>query len=154
MTHMTKEAPAMDDEPVSAPRTLRELRRSRNMTRAQVASRMGVTTSRVAHIEATFPHVRYDTLTRYLTAIGGGIQFIVGRTRVLADQLVPDPVQRGTREYLMERTGKGGVVYVPSAKELPLESDTPEASDDDSGRDVDHADAEGDQGDGGQGEEA
>lgn len=145
----------MANDPVPVPQTLADLRRAAGLTQAQVAARMGVGDNRVNQIEATYPNVRYDTLTRYVGAIGGGIQIVVGHTRVFADQLVPDPAQQGTREYLLSRSGRGGnVVYVPSAEELPLQGEASDPGGDDSGRDVDHADAEGDQGDGGQGEKA
>lgn len=150
MTDPTAEVPAVDDTPAPGPRVLADLRRAACLTQVQVSARMGVSPDRVLKIEAAYPNLRFDTLSRYMQAIGGSVQLMTGTTRVFADQLVPDPTYEATRTYLRERKGKGNLVYVPSAKELPLKSDASKASGDDPGRDVDHPDTESDQGDGGQ----
>lgn len=137
-----------------APRTLAELRQRAQMTSAQVAKKMGVNEQRVRHIEAAYPNLNYGTLTRYIAAIGGGIQFTVGTTHVHADQLSVDTSKTGTRKYLKDRTGRGGnLVYQPTsaaAEELPLQGDAAHTGGDDTGRQVDHPDTEGDQADGDQ----
>lgn len=131
------------------PNTLAALRHATGKSSAEVAQHMGVGEQRIRAIEARFPNVNYETLTRYMSAIGGRVQLIVGRTRVNADQLIPDPTKAGTREYLKSRPGMGNLVYQPSAaaEELPLEQSETEPGSDDTGRGVDHPHPEGDQGD-------
>lgn len=132
------------------PRTLADLRRSAGKSLTDVAQSMGVTKKRVSHIEARYPNLNYDTVTRYMQAIGVRIQFALKDIRVNADAIGPDPDKFATSEYLASRPGKGNLVYVqPSAaaKELPLKQSSPEPGGDDTGRDVDEGHSEGDQGD-------
>jgi len=136
------------------PRTLADLRKATGLTSDEVGARMGVNGQRVRHIEAKYPAIRYDTLTRYITALGGGVQFIVGTLHVPADQLELDPQMTGTRKYLNEKAGVQRLKDATSAaEELPLQGDQADPGSDDTGRQVDHADAQGDQGDSGQSEE-
>jgi transcriptional regulator with XRE-family HTH domain len=142
---------AMTEQPVPQPRTLADLRRAAGMSLTQVAERMGIQKSRVAHIEARYPNLNYETLTRYITALGGSVQFTVGTAHAYADQMIPDPEKRGTRKYLMSRPGMGSLVYQPStAEELPLQSNQTDTGGDDTGGQIDHPDAESDQSDSGQ----
>lgn len=134
--------------PAKQPRTLADLRKATGLTSEQVGERMGVNGQRVRHIEAKYPAVRYDTLTRYITALGGGVQFIVGTAHVSADQLIPDPTMRGTRKYLEEKAGVQRLKDARSvAEELVLQGQQAEPGGDHTGRDVDHADAQRDQSD-------
>ena len=54
---------------------LAELRRRRNMTQEQVASRMGVSVARVSQIEAGDVSTQ-DVLARYIGALGGTLKLI------------------------------------------------------------------------------
>lgn len=156
MTLTTAGATAMTDEPTPVPRTLADLRHAAGLTHKQVAERMGVHHKRIGQIEASYPSVNYDTLTRYIQAIGGSIQFTVGTAHVYADQLIEDPTRAGTREYLTDRKRKRGTfIYVPvsATKELPLQEETAQPGDDDTGGQENQADAKGNQGDGGQAEQ-
>lgn len=142
------------------PRTLADLRKATGMTSEQVGERMGVNGQRVRHIEAKYPNINYGTLTRYITALGGSIQFTVGTTHVYADQIEPDPEMRGTRKYLKEKASSPGVRRLAAtaaftsaaAEELPLQGDAAQPGDDHTGGQIDHADTQSDQGDGDQGE--
>lgn len=131
------------------PNTLAALRKLKGLTTLDVAERMGTNRQRVTHIEAKFPKVHYETLARYMTAIEGEITFCVGSHQVTSSDLIPDPEKAATREYLESRPGMGNLVYVPSrpTEELPLEQGTPEPGGDDTGRNVDEGDPEGDQSD-------
>lgn len=134
------------------PRTLADLRRSANLTQAQLAKRMGRSSVRIAHIEATYPNVRYDTLLDYIQALGGQIHFTVGDTRTHADHLQADPRSARTRAYLQGETSRTGLTKLnrktSAAKELPLQSDQTDTGGDDPSRDVDHPDTQSNQGDG------
>lgn len=129
--------------------TLAALRKARGLTTVDVAGRMGTNRQRVSHIEAKFPKVHYDTLARYMAAIEGEITFSVGNHRVKSNDLIPDPEKTATREYLASRPGMGNLVYVKSGatEELPLQEGTPKPGSDDTGRDVDEGNPEGDQSD-------
>lgn len=130
------------------PKTLAELREAAGLSQTDVAERMGYSgRARITHIEARYPNLNYDTVTRYMQAIGVKIEFVVKGRHVPADTLIPDPEKEATREYLGSRPGKGSLVYQPSPKELPLEQRTADSGGDDTGRDVDQPDAEGHQGD-------
>jgi len=54
---------------------LAELRKRRSMTQEQVASRMGVSISRVSQIEGGGVSTQ-DVLSRYITALGGTLKLI------------------------------------------------------------------------------
>jgi transcriptional regulator with XRE-family HTH domain len=151
MTIQATEGPAVNEQP----RSLADLRRKAGLSESQVAQRMGLTKGRIQQIEAKYPGVNYDTLVRYITALGGSIQFTVGTTHVYADQIGPDPDKAGTRRYLERRPGMGSLVYQPSraTEELPLQGDAAEPSGDDTGGQVDQPDAERDQGDSDQGQQ-
>lgn len=131
------------------PKTLADLRRARGLTITQVADRMDVSRQHVTNIEARFPNLNYDTVSRYLAAIDGRIQFQAGDARAYADELIPDPDKKGTREYRAARKGMGDLVYVPSrpAEELPLEEGEPGPGSDDTGREVDQPNPQSDQAD-------
>lgn len=150
----------MTDQPTARPYLLSDLRRAAGMTQAQMAKRMGVSEKRVSQIEARYPSVRYDTLVSYVQALGGHIQLTVGSLKINIDQIGADAALEGTREWMKSSRRRGAVrldamaVFSALPKELPLQGEASDPGGDDSGRDVDHADAEGDQGDGGQGEEA
>jgi transcriptional regulator with XRE-family HTH domain len=150
MTVQATEGPAMSEQP----RALADLRRAAGLSQLQVAQRMGVGKGRVGHIEARYPNVNYGTLTRYISAVGGSIQFVVGTTRVAADQLGIDPDKRGTHHYLQQRPGMGNLVYQPSraAEELPLQGDAAQPGGDDTGGQVDETHTQGDEGDSDQGQ--
>jgi transcriptional regulator with XRE-family HTH domain len=152
---ITTDGKTTADKPAPAPRTLSDLRKATGLGVAQLAERMGVHRTRVTAIEARYPNVNYETLVRYIGALGGSIQFTVGSTHVYADQLAPDPEKRGTRHYMESRPGMGNLVYAPAsaAEKLPLQSGTPEPGDDDTSGQIDHADTESDQGHGDQGEQ-
>jgi transcriptional regulator with XRE-family HTH domain len=151
MTLQASEDSAVDEQP-PPPRSLADLRRAAGLSESQVAQRMNLTKGRIQQIEARYPAVNYDTLVRYITALGGSIQFTVGTTHTYADQIGPDPDKAGTRAYLQSRPGMGKLVYQPSAatEELPLQSNQTEPGSDDPGRHVDHPDTQGDQRDSGQ----
>lgn len=143
------------------PRTLADLRHAAGLSQEQVAQRMGVGKARILHIEAKFPNINYGTLTRYISAVGGSIQFTVGTTHTYADQIVPDPEKRGTRKYLNERASAQGVkrmnataAFSSLPEELPLQRDAAQPGGDDPGGHEDHPDAESDQGDGNEGQQA
>lgn len=160
MTTRTAGTHAVADEPVPGPCTLADLRRAAGLTQMQVAKRMGLAgRQRVAHIEARYPAVRYDTLANYMQAIGCRIRFSVGDFHISADRMTADPALVATRTYLTETAGRRGLARLArpggtaSAEELPLQGDAPEPGGDDTGRNEDHPDSAGDQGDSGQGEE-
>lgn len=135
------------------PETLADLRKKAGLSQDQVADRMGITKARVRHIEAKYPGINYGTLARYIQALGGSIQFLVGTTHTSADRLKADPDKSGTRAYLSSRPGMGNLVYKPSGtEELVLQGQQPDTGDNDTGGQVDHADAQSDQGDSGQGQ--
>lgn len=138
------------------PQTLADLRRAAGVSRSDVAARMGVGERRVGHIESVYPNLRYDTLSSYIAAIGGRIQFtVVGGHPAYADQMVPDPGSSRTRDYLSQRNKMGNLVYVPSSpEELPLQGDQPEPGGDDPSREVDEPDPQSDQADGGHGQQS
>lgn len=128
------------------PQTLTDMRHAAGLSLSQVAERMGVGKHRVSHIEARYPNLNYDTVTRYMQAIGARVQFVMGDTRIEASEITADPDKAASREYLMSRPGKGNLIYRPSsAEELPLQGDQAQSGGDDPGRDVDQADPEGDQ---------
>jgi transcriptional regulator with XRE-family HTH domain len=56
-------------------RSLAELRKRREMTQDQVATRMGVSVARVSQIEAGDVSTQ-DVLSRYITALGGTLKLI------------------------------------------------------------------------------
>lgn len=150
---------AMTEQTAPQPRTLADLRRAAGMSRKQVGERMGVNWQRVGQIEARYPNVNYTTLTRYIEAVGGSVQLVVGSTRIRADQLVTDPSLAGTRKHLDSRNAMGKLVrdgeeliYVPpsATEKLPLQGNHADTGGDDTGGQVDHADTESDQGDSGQ----
>lgn len=152
MTTQATEGPAVTQQP----RTLADLRKAAGLTSVQVGQRMGINGQRVRHIEAKYPNIRYDTLARYIQAIGGSIQFTVGTTHTHADRLIPDPEMAGTRKYLSEKASETGVKRLNAGalpEELPLQGSQAQPGDNDTGRQVDHADAESDQGDSGQREQ-
>lgn len=154
-------------ESSARPRTLRQLREATGLTQTQVAQRMGVHKTRVSHIEAKYPAVRYDVLLRYVQAIGGYIRLSVAGMQINLSEIGSDPSLEGTRNYLTENASRAGVkrlgaeaafspvTYAPSApaEELPLQGDQPESGGDDTGGQVDQPDAQSDQGDGGQRQE-
>jgi transcriptional regulator with XRE-family HTH domain len=156
MRAITKEA-AMAEVLAARPRTLRQLREAAKMTQRDVADKMGINPSRVGQIEAKYPGVRYDVLVRYLQAIGGHLRINIGELQVNVDELIPDPKLRGTRESLEEKNArylvKLNAERTRSAKELPLQGDQAQPGGDDTGRDVDHPDAQRNQGDGRQRQE-
>lgn len=136
-------------------KTLADLRHAAGMSQVEVAARMGVDRSRVGHLEARYPNVRLDTLTAYMNAIGRAICYTDSHgDSVPADWMIPDPTRTRTREILEEHGRRKAQEMNQrrraSAKELPLQGDTPQPGSDDTGRDVDQADTEGDQRDGGQ----
>ena len=152
MTIPATEGPAVK----SAPHALADLREAAGLTQTQVGERMGVNKQRVGHIEASYPNINYGTLVRYIEALGGDIQFVVGATRASASELGIDPGKRGTHRYLKEREGRGGhLIWKKSgpAEELPLKSDAAQPGGDDTGGQVDQADTESDQGDSDQGQQ-
>jgi transcriptional regulator with XRE-family HTH domain len=133
------------------PQTLTDMRHAAELSLSQVAERMGIGKHRVSHIEARYPNLNYDTVTRYMQAIGARVQFVMGDTRIEASEITADPDKAATREYLGSRPGKGNLIYRPSsAEELPLQGDQAQATGDDSGREVDETDPQGDQSDGAQ----
>lgn len=135
---------------------LSDLRRAAGMTQVQVAEHMSVTKKRVNQIEAKYPAVRYDTLVKYLQAIGGHMRLTVKDLEVDLDQIGADPNLEATREW-MESSSRRGIQRMrgeSAREELVLQGEQPEPGDDDTGRDVDQADAQGDQRYGGQGEDS
>lgn len=132
------------------PQTLAALRLARGLTITEVAERMGVGQPRVTQIEARFPNVNYATFARYMAAIDGRVLLSAGDARVYADELIPDPDRAGTRAHLASRPGMGRLVYVRSGttEKLPLEQSESGTGGDDTGREIDQPDPEGDQTDG------
>lgn len=152
----------MTESPAATPHTLKKLREAAGMTQTQVAEKMGTTRSRISHIEAKYPGVRHDSLLRYMQAIGARIQIRVGPLHLGIDEISTDESLAGTRAYLEKVSEDGRARQNPinmsrtksaGAKELVLQTGETEPGDDDTGGHVDHADAQGDQGDGQQSEE-
>lgn len=143
----------MAEQPVQPPHTLADLRRTTGLSRRVVAERMGVNEPRVAQIEACYPRLRYDTLSKYIQALGGDIRFIVGTVHAAASQMSPDPASERTRAYLrgknnkaweeIARLKKGSAI----AEELILQGQAAQPGGDHTGRGVDHGDPESNQGD-------
>jgi transcriptional regulator with XRE-family HTH domain len=140
----------MDDHQEPKINTLAALRETTGLTTEEVGQKMGVNAQRVRAIEARFPSLNYDTLVRYMEAIGGNVQLAVGHTHIKASDLIPDPTKAGTRKYLLEKASQAGRARMAqgrsaAAEELPLEQGTPDPSGDDTGRNVDETDTEGHQ---------
>lgn len=157
MTTATTGVQGMTKSPAAVPHTLKELREAAGMTQIRVAERMGTNRQRVSHIEARYPAIRLDVLIRYMQALDGHICLDVDGLRVNLDEIVADDSLAATRTYLKEKASAPGVAQMiqkRSTEELPLQSGKAQPGDDDTGGQVDHADAQGDQGDGQQGEEA
>lgn len=155
MTTTTTPGGVMTEQPAPRPYLLSDLRRAAGLTQEQVADLMGVTKKRVNQIEASYPGVRYDTLVRYLKAMGGHMQVTVKGLRVNIDEIDADPGLEATREWLrssqkrgVQRMKTGG-----SAEELVLQGQQTDPGGDDTGGQVDQPDSQSDQGDSSQGEE-
>ena len=108
---------------------------------------MGLNRARFTHIEARYPKLNYDTVTRYMQAIGAKIEFVVKGTHVPAEAIGPDPDKQGTRDYLDSRPGMGNLVYQSAREELPLEQSETDTGGDDTGRNVDQPDPQGNESD-------
>lgn len=141
---------AMTEQPEVAGYLLSDLRREAGLTQEVVADRMGVHKRRVGQIEAAYPNVRFDTLTKYMDALGGTIRFVVGKMDARHDRIITDPDLEATREWMTSARRRGIQKMRGSAEELVLQGEQPEPGGDDTGGQVDHADAQSDQGDGGQ----
>lgn len=138
------------------PTTLADLRRQAGVTQAQIAQHMGVTQSRVSHLEARYPNVRYEKLVAYMTALGADLRFVgpnginIAATDVHADpHRVVDALDRASASGVQRLNP----TPAPSAEELPLQGNQPEPGGDEPGREVDEADADNDAGDSSQGQE-
>jgi len=145
----------MPDQSPGARYLVSDLRRAASLTQAQVAQRMGVTAKRVSQIEAAYPAVRYDTLVSYLQALGGHIRLTVKDLEINLDDIGADPDLESTRAWL-KSSRKRGIARMQGeqsvAEELVLQGEQSGTGDDDTGRHVDQPDAQGDQGDSGQGQ--
>jgi DNA-binding XRE family transcriptional regulator len=61
---------------VAAARAVRELRKSREMSQAELAALVETTQSRIAKIEAGVPGVSLDQVMRALFALGGSVALV------------------------------------------------------------------------------
>lgn len=158
VTRTTTGELAMTETHAAVPRTLKELREAAGMTQVQVGERMGTNRQRISHIEARYPAIRFDVLVRYVQALDGHIRLDVADLQINLDEISADESLVATRTYLKEAASARGVAQMnlkrSAAKELVLQTGETEPGDDDTGGQVDHADAQGDQGDRGQGEKA
>lgn len=73
---------------------LADLRREAGLTQSQVGARMGKSQQQVDRYEAQYPNVPFDTVRRYIEAVGGQVMFrLGGRRTVNAHTVVADPVR-------------------------------------------------------------
>lgn len=132
--------------------TLADLRRQAGLTQAQVAEHMGVTPGRISHLEARYPYIKYERLLAYMQAIGTELRFTgPNGINVYAHQMGEDTSR--TTDALDRASAAGRERRKrehSAAKELPLQGDQPQPGSDDTGREVDQADPQGDQSDGAQ----
>jgi transcriptional regulator with XRE-family HTH domain len=135
-------------------KTLADLRRLAGLHQSDVAKRMGVNRPRVSQIERDFPNLQYQVVARYLQALGAAAVTIRG-TKTLLGDIRADPRSVGAQVNRESRSAfrTSRPTTQTSPEEQPLQGDQPEPGGDDTGRDVDEADPEGDQRDGAQGEQ-
>lgn len=73
---------------------LADLRRQAGLSQTQVGERMGKSQQQVDRYEAQFPNVPFNTVRRYIEAVGGQVTFrLGGRRTVNAGMVVADPAR-------------------------------------------------------------
>jgi len=78
--------------------TLADLRQRAGLSQSEVARRMGVNRPRVGQIERDFPSVRFDTVDKYIRALGMHSDFADATGfSVRADRIDPHP--EGKRDH-------------------------------------------------------
>lgn len=148
MTSTTTGGLAVDEAPASPSWTLADLRKSTGLTQRQVATRMGVNQPRVSQIEKDFPNLHFQVVSSYIAALGGHLALtgIAGHT-VPADDVRATPRDAGAQANRRQRSLQGAALLRSAAEELVLQRNQAQPGGDDTGRDVDHPDAESDQSD-------
>lgn len=128
--------------------TLAQLRQSAGLSQSAVADRMGVNQSRVSQIEKDFPNLHYTVVANYFRAIDVHPRLSAGDQHFVLDDIEPDPRSAGAQTRRSHRSPEGIQRLRSASEELPLEQRESDTGGDDTGREVDQPDTEGDQANG------
>jgi len=99
----TKLEPRVDPEQQKAGQTMKERRRSRKMTQAELAKKTGLTQQHIAKIEKGLTRPRSATLKKIETALGAS-KYSYAEEKRLSAGIVTEPVTTWFDEDLSKRT--------------------------------------------------